>query len=268
MKRVNGSILKIALVDNWSPHEKRYTDKFLNNLLIKYVDGYLTLSNNVALELNNNVNKPIYSGFHPINHKLPKQIKKSEARKKLGWNLNDKIILFYGLIRNYKGLDILIKSLAEKPINNTNTRLAIIGEFYESIEKYKKMIGQLNLKNKIYLISNYADEKSTNFYFSGSDIVALTYKTASQSGVIPLAYHYRKPILVSDLVGLKDPIIKDKSGEVSSHNPKEISAKLNQMLRSENIKKYKKNIENSITNYSWKKYTDDMLYFINKLNSK
>ena len=120
----------------------------------------------------------------------------------------------------------------------------------------------INLDKRIYLIPKFANEKLTQLCFSSADVVSLTYTSATQSGVIPIAYHYKIPILVSNLPGLKTPVEKDKTGLVCSHNPKNISIKLMEML---NIKKQQffiKNIESSTKNYSWDEYSRQIINFI------
>ena len=170
--------------------------------------------------------------------------------------------MFYGLIRGYKGLDLLIKSFGEPPLSKSSSKLAIVGEFYEPINKYKKIIDKLNLKERIYIIPKFADEELTQLCFSSADIVSLTYKSASQSGVIPVAYHFKTPILVSNLLGLKTPIERDKTGLICSNDPKNISIKLKEMMNSKKNKLFIKNIEYSSKKYSWNEYSKQIINFI------
>lgn len=262
IRPLSNKIKVVALVDNWIPHETRIFDQILNKIFSKKINRFLTLSENISLELERDLKSPIFKGFHPISKNLPKKLSKTYSRKKLGWDTEFPIILFYGLIRSYKGLDLLIKSFNESPISESKSKLAIVGEFYEPINKYKKLISKLNLDKRIYLIPKFADEKLTQLCFSSADVVSLTYKSATQSGVIPIAYHYKTPILVSNLPGLKTPIENDKTGLVCSHNPKNISIRLMEML---NIKKHKffiRNIESSTKNYSWDEYSRQIINFI------
>ena len=259
-------IKKVALVDNWTHHEPKFYDKILNKLFSSKIEGFITLSDNVAQEINKHPNLNIFSGFHPISSDLPKKISKSKARKELGWELDTKIVLFYGLIRPYKGLDNLLKAFTKAPLNLLNIKLAIVGEFYEPISKYIKIIKELKLQDKIFLIPGFADKKSTQLYFSSSDLTALTYKSATQSGVIPLAYHFKTPILVTNLLGLKTPIVNDKTGLVSSQDPKDISIKLVEMLKKDINSIFIKNIKKSENKYSWEEYSKQIIKFIDKIN--
>ncbi|MDG2372394.1 MAG: glycosyltransferase [Flavobacteriaceae bacterium] len=266
IKKLSGKIKKIALVDNWTPHEPKFYDKILNKLFSNNIDSYLTLSENVALEIKKNSTSNVMSGFHPISDNLPKKISKSEARQKLGWDTNVSIVLFYGLIRSYKGLDNLLRAFAKAPTSISNVKLAIVGEFYEPFSKYKSIIEKLKLEKKIYLIPKFADINSTQLYFSSADLISLTYKSASQSGIISLAYHFETPILVTNLIGLKTPIINDKTGLVCSQDPQDISIKMMEMLNLDRNNFFIKNIKNSIKKYSWKQYSKHIINFIDKAN--
>ena len=266
IKNLNKKIKKVALVDNWKHHEPKFYDKILNKLFSSKIDSYITLSDNVAQELKKQLNSNVFSGFHPISKNLPKKISKSKARKEVGWDIDAKIVLFYGLIRPYKGLDTLLKAFTKSPLNLLNIKLAIVGEFYEPISKYIEIIKELKLQDKIYLIPGFADKKSTQLYFSSSDLAALTYKSATQSGVIPLAYHFKIPILVTNLLGLKTPIVNDETGLVSSQDPKDISIKLVEMLKEDRNGIFIKNIEKSENKYSWEEYSKQIIKFIDKIN--
>ena len=151
-------------------------------------------------------------------------------------------------------------------MNLSNVKLAITGEFYESINKYQAIIKKLKLEDKIYLIPKFSDTKSTQLYFSSADVVALTYKSATQSGVISLAYHFETPILVTNLLGLKTPIVNDNTGLVCSHEPEDISIKLMEMLKLDRNIIYIRNIKRSLKKYSWEEYSKHIINFIEKIN--
>jgi glycosyltransferase involved in cell wall biosynthesis len=266
ISHLNKKIKKVALVDNWVHHEPKFYDRFLNSLFSRKIDSYITFSENVALEIESQTHSNIFPGFHPINTNLPKLISKKKAREELNWDKKSPTILFYGLIRPYKGLDNLLMAFSKPPLSLSNAKLAITGEFYESKSKYQKIIKKLKLKNKIYLIPEFSNTRSTQLYFSASDVVALTYKSASQSGVIPLAYFYETPILVTDLSGLRTPIINDKTGLVCLQSPDDISAKLIEILKPNKNKIFIKNIKNSMKYYSWDQYSKHIINFIENNN--
>ena len=222
-KRLSEKIIKVALVDNWIPHEKNIFDNDLNNFFGKQIDFFTTLSEFVAKQINNQYKKPIWSGFHPINENLLPIINQDEIRRKLNWEQSTNYVLFFGLIRKYKGLDLLIKSFSTKILRNKNIKLYVAGECYENPKKYFKLVEKLKLRNKIILDFKFMNKKQIQNLFSGADIIAQTYTTGTQSGVTPIAYHYRKPILISNINGLKNPIVKDKTGEVVENDPQSIA---------------------------------------------
>ena len=266
-KRLSSKIKKIALVDNWIPHDKKPWDKTMNDLFGKTMDAFVTLSNAVAKEIMEDKPKtPIWSGFHPIADDLPKIISKAVARKKLGWSKEKNIVLFFGLIRKYKGLDLLIEAFSKSPLKSSKTLLVIVGEPYEKKEKYVSLIHQLKLEDRIMCDFNYADRELTRDVICAADVVAQTYRSATQSGVTPLAYYYQTPLLVSNLPGLKAPIEKDGTGVVTEKTPEKIANNLYEILKENNLLYYQKNLSQTLKNYTWQHFCKSMLSFINSVH--
>ena len=264
-KRLEMGIKKIALVDNWFPHESNIWDKALNRYFGKQMQGFTTLSTQVAQQLKLEFNVPIWSGFHPIATHLHPKIEQQKAKEILGWSPSEKTILFFGLIRKYKGLELLIQSFAEYPLKEENIRLYIAGECYENPNKYSNLIKELQLENRITLDLTFKNTKETALLFSAADAVAQTYHTATQSGVTPYAYFYNKPLLVSDIPGLKEVIKKDNTGVCSSKNPSFIASQLIRLLDTENTTKYQKNIEKVKGHYQWSSFAEKWHHFIEKI---
>ena len=253
-KRLSEKIIRVALVDNWIPHEKNIFDNDLNNFFGKQIDFFTTLSEFVAKQINNQYKKPIWSGFHPINENLLPIINQDEIRRKLNWEQSTNYVLFFGLIRKYKGLDLLIKSFSTKILKNKNIKLYVAGECYENPKKYFKLVEKLKLRNKIILDFKFMNKKQIQNLFSGADIIAQTYTTGTQSGVTPIAYHYNKPILISNVNGLKNPIITDKTGEVVENDPQSIAKGIIRLLEKRKNIEYTNNIKKNISKYSWTSY--------------
>jgi len=254
---------KIALVDNWWPHERKPWDGFLNRSFGAQMDGFATLSSYVGKQIEQEkFQKPLWKGFHPIAQNLPSIVSQQKARTKLGWPQGVPIVLFYGLIRAYKGLDLLIKAFGEAPLKNSPVMLAIVGECYEDENKYTQLIKTFGLEDKVLLHFIYADQKLTQNAFSAANVVAQTYYTATQSGVTPLAYHYEKPLLVTDIPGLSDPILKDKTGLVTQKVPHAIAKKLISLLEEENLKKWKGAIKEAKQSYTWDKFGQQLITFL------
>ncbi len=253
-KRLSEKIIRVALVDNWIPHEKNIFDNDLTNFFGKQIDFFTTLSEFVAKQINNQYKKPIWSGFHPINENLLPIINQDEIRRKLNWEQSTNYVLFFGLIRKYKGLDLLIKSFSTKILKNKNIKLYVAGECYENPKKYFKLVEKLKLKKRIILDFKFMNKKQIQNLFSGADIIAQTYTTGTQSGVTPIAYHYNKPVLISNVNGLKNPIITDKTGEVVENDPQSIAKGIIRLLEKRKNIEYTNNIKKNISKYSWTSY--------------
>ena len=259
-------ITKIALVDNWIPHEKNFFDKLLNNLFGNKIDLFITLSENVASKINKIYLKKIITIFHPINFNLPKKISKKKACKNLKISEKFTYILYFGIIREYKGLDLLIKSFAKKIINKENIKLIIAGEFYSKKEKYINLINQLKINSRIVLDSNFISDNKVRDYFCVSDLLIQTYRSGSQSGVTSKAYFYETPILVSDINGLKEQIVKENTGGITKLNYDKISKKIIYCLNKENQKKFILNIKKNKLKYNWDIFSKKLIESSNKKN--
>ena len=265
-KKIPNNIKKVALVDNWIPHEKGMLDRVLNIHFAKYIDIFTCLSNNVEEQIKKDVKVPIWSGFHPINYDLKPSIDQNKARSILKFEKTTFYVLFFGLVRKYKGLDILIKAFNHPSIRNQNIKLYVAGECYENQNKYFSLVKKLKLKKKIILDFNFKSLSEIQLLFSASDLIAQTYQSSTQSGVTPIAYHYRKPILVSDVEGLKSQIVTDKSGEIVEREPKAVAKGIIKILDKAGTNFYTKNIENVINKNSWDTFVNNWEEFISKKN--
>ena len=219
-----GTILKIAkknkhtkvisIVDNMIPHEKRMGDRLLTKYFVKTVDGFIAMSEKVKNDIKTFSHKPVSISPHPIFNHFGDPITKMEARTKLGLPQEKKIILFFGYIRKYKGLDLLIQAMSSESIKKLNIQLMIVGEFYEDARTYHDLVISLGLQNQISFYSNYIPDGEVKNYVCSADFIIQPYKNATQSGVTPLAYHFEKPMLVTNVGGLADTVPNLKTGIV------------------------------------------------------
>lgn len=260
-KRLNAFTLCSLLVDNWKPHEPNLFDTILTRYLKKAFTTFITLSEAVALELRTENLTNIGAGFHPIANDLPQPLSKEKARKALGWPEHQKIALFYGLVRPYKGLDLLLKALTVRPDSQQDMHLAIVGEFYESMKVHTNFIDHHKLNDRIYLYPEFADNDHTQLVFSAADLLILPYRSASQSGVLALAYHFEIPLLVTNHPGLAQPILNDNSGWVCSPNSNAISQAL-AVCTDADIAEKKDNIRLAKGQYSWENFVMKMHLFL------
>ena len=260
-KKLKPEINTIALIDNWKAHEPKPWDRSLNHYFSSKINQITTLSEAVYTEIIADVNLPVNKGFHPINQDLPKAISKTEARKKLGISNENSSVLFFGLVRQYKGLDLLIDAFAQDSLLNSTAELVIVGEFYDKIEPYRKQIKAHDLGSRIRVVNEFVSFEVARDYFCATDIVVQPYKTATQSGVTPLAYHYEAPLVVTDLAGLRTPIQTDETGTVCEKNAVSLAQAIEELLSIEAKALAKANLKKTKKNYSWKAFVKQWLSF-------
>ena len=258
-------IKKVAIVDNWIPHETSWIDKKLNLLFSKYLNCISSLSLFVANQIKDNFDGPVWAGFHPINSNLLPILDKKQARLKLNWDIDVPYVLFFGLIRKYKGLELLIKAFNEAPLIDKNIKLYIAGECYEDKKKYTEIIEKLNLGNRVILDFNFKNKTDIQLLFSACDIVAQTYHKATQSGVTPIAYYYQKPLLVSDIESLKATIITDHTGITVKKDSKSIAEGIYKILDKNNINNYSENMRKTSIKYNWSTFSEQWDSFVSEV---
>ena len=252
------NIKVIGLVDNWSGHEKIFFESFFRKLFIQSCDSFISFSENVGKNLKNNTNKKVLPLFHPINSNLPVKISRGEALSNL--NLPSKqYILFIGLIRKYKGVETLIKAFHYVSKENEDLRLIIAGEFYDDIGLYKRLVKRKDIEDKVIIDNNFLESSKIRDYICLSDIVVQPYKKASQSGITPVAYFYDKPLVVSNIEGLKEIIIKDQSGEIFNETAYNLAISIKNCINPENNRNYSNNISKSKRKYSWSRFVEKFI---------
>ena len=214
------SIKVIAITDNIIPHEDRFGDEMLTGYFVKQIDGFIAMSKSVLTDLSEftNNDKKVFLP-HPIYDIFGKKVDKAVALKHLNLNANDKHILFFGFIRNYKGLDLLLEAMADERVKELGVKLIVAGEYYENSAPYNEIIRKHNLENSIILHTDYIPSEEVRYYFCAADMVVQPYRHATQSGVTQIAYHFEKPMLVTHVGGLPEIVPHNKVGYVSAINP-------------------------------------------------
>ncbi len=214
----------VCIADNIIPHEKRIGDKFFTTYFLKNCDAFITMSEQVENDLKLFENsKPSKLEPHPLYDNFGAAIEKQVSRAILKIEPTEKIILFFGFIRAYKGLDILLEAMADEQIKKSNIKLLIAGEFYEEENKYKKIIQDLNISKQVILHTNFIPDEQVRNYFCAADAVIQPYKSATQSGVTPLAYYFEKPMIVTNVGGLPHSVPHEKVGLVTFPNAKSLT---------------------------------------------
>jgi glycosyltransferase involved in cell wall biosynthesis len=221
--RLNKHTKVIAIVDNMIPHERRMGDVVFTKYFANGVDGFLTMSDKVKNDVKTFSNKPTVLSPHPIFDHLGNPISKDIARKNIGIDVSTKLILFFGFIRKYKGLDLLLRAMSNSAVKTNNIELLIVGEFYEDASPYFDLIKELNLEDRVHIKEGFVADDQVKDYFCSADFIIQPYRNATQSGVTPLAYHFEKPMLVTNVGGLADTVPHNQVGIVVSPNPEAIA---------------------------------------------
>lgn len=215
----------VGLVHNLNPHEKRPADALLSGYFIRSCHGFVTLSQSVQQELQAvSGNKPVLFIPHPVYDNFGEKVTKEVARRYLGLPDGKKIVLFFGIVRPYKGLDVLLRAMADTRLLAEDVHLLVAGEFYHNQDYYTQLIEQLNLQNRVTLTPVFIPNDAVKYYFCAADIVAQPYRTATQSGISQMAYQFERPMLVSKVGGLAEIVPDGKVGYVvKPENPAEIA---------------------------------------------
>ncbi|HET9823777.1 MAG TPA: glycosyltransferase [Chitinophagaceae bacterium] len=219
----------ICVADNVIPHEHRPGDKTFTKYFIKSCDAFITMSEQVMADLRTfERDKPAKLIQHPLYDNFGAPVPKAEAREKLKIRKEESIILFFGFIRKYKGLDILLDAMKLVKANTKseipNPKLVIAGEFYEDEKPYLDQINKLGIRDSIILKTEFIPDSEVKYYLSAADAVVQPYRNATQSGVTPLAYHFEKPMIVTNVGGLPSLVPNEKAGLVAEPNATSLAA--------------------------------------------
>lgn len=250
----------ICIADNIIPHEKRPGDKIFTQYFIKPVHAFITMSQKVLEQVKLFTNKPTLQVVHPLYDNFGEPVSKTTAREKLHIAAEDKIILFFGFIRHYKGLDILLQAmhLLKQSANTANIKLLIAGEYYEDATLYQDLIKNLTLAQNIILHTQFIADSDVKYYLCAADFVIQPYRNATQSGVTPLCYHFNKPMLVTNVGGLPAMVANEKCGLIAEPNPNSIAQKIEQLYQlGETF--FIANIQEEKKKYSWSNLTNAIL---------
>ena len=264
--KFNTNIKVIAITDNVIPHEKRFGDNIFTRYFVKSCQGFVAMSKAVLNDLNtftNNQNKAFIP--HPIYDTFGTKVSKAEALQKLKLDPSKHYILFFGFIRQYKGLDLLLKAMADEQIKKLNIHLIVAGEFYESPEPYLQLIQEGQLEQHLILNTHYIHSDLVKYYFCASDLIVQPYHTATQSGVTQIAYHFERPMLVTNVGGLAEMVPHQLCGYVADRDPQQIANYIKDFYLESRETEMVKNTIREKKNFSWKAMIDGVVELYNKI---
>ena len=255
----NGKTKVVSILDNIIPHEHRPGDKILSKYFVSSIDALIAMSQSVYDDLKSlNDKKPCLLSPHPIYDNFGTAVSREEAIGSLGLDPSAKYMLFFGFIRDYKGLDILLKAIADERIKNSDIKLIVAGEFYNNSETYFELEKQLGLEGKIIWRTDFIADEQVKNYFCASDIIVQPYKTATQSGVTQIAYHFEKPMLVTNVGGLPEIVPNGKVGYSVEPEAKVIADAINDFYSNGRYAEFVENIKEEKKKYSWDRMLENV----------
>lgn len=255
--RSNGTTKVICQIDNVEPHEHHLIDKPCNHYYLKAVDGFVYMSEQVHSELIAYTQAPMLFSPHPMFENFGQALPHAEACKQIGIDENYKYTLFFGLIRDYKGLDMLLEAWAAwRP---KGRKLLIAGEFYAPREKYISLIDKLKLNDEIVLHDRFIPDEDVRHYFSAADCLALPYRTATQSGVTQIAYNFSLPMIVTRVGGLPEIVPDGKVGVVCEPDIESITEALKRIYEGDMLIELKAGFIQERKRFSWEAMCDKLL---------
>lgn len=252
LARKNKHTRVICLADNIIPHEKRPGDQLLTRYFMNSIDGMVAMSESVLNEIDQfNPDLPRALCPHPLYDSFGEKLNQQKAKELLGLDPQTSYLLFFGFIRDYKGLDILLKAFADERLKKLPVKLIVAGEFYTKPGPYLELIRSLNLENRLVLKTDFIPDSEVNRYFSASDLVVQPYKSATQSGVTQIGYHFEKAMLVTDVGGLAEIIPHNRIGYVVKPEPLSIADALLDFYTNNRQAVFEANIPDEKKKFSW-----------------
>lgn len=247
----------MALAHNIIPHESRPGDRWFTQYFVRPVDSFLTLSASVAEELKQFTDKPSAHTPHPIYDSYGALQPKAEAREALRLAQNGRYILFFGFIRRYKGLDILLEAMADPAVRALDVRAIVAGEFYDDEATYQAQIDALGLRDVVALHNDYIPHDEVRTFFGAADVVVQPYRTATQSGISQLAFHFEKPMIVTRVGGL--PEIVGAGGIVTDVDASAIAAAIADFYASDRCAEMTAAVQRQKVRYGWPVLTEVLM---------
>lgn len=265
-KRYNKAIKSICILDNVIPHEKRIGDKVFTRYFINRIDGFIGMSHSVLDDLNQfDQVKPRLYNPHPIFDNFGDSITKTEACASLNLDPDVNYLLFFGIIRDYKGLDWLLDAYSSASFDKNKIKLIVAGEFYTDSSPYKEKIKHLNLEEHVILHERFVPDNEVNNYFCAADMIVQPYKHATQSGVTQIGYHFEKPMLVTNVGGLGEIIPHLKGGYVVEPSIHAIKDAMEDFYANNRLNEMTNGIRSEKQRFSWDRMTEQIQKLINSL---
>ena len=251
--RRNGHTKVLCQIDNVEPHEHHFVDRPFNRYFLRSVDGFVYMSEQVHRELAAYTQAPALFSPHPLFENFGERLERSEACVRLGLDPSCRYVLFFGLIRDYKGLDLLLDAWARlrREGQTQGRRLIVAGEFYTAKEPYLRQIAEAGLQDEVVLHDRFIPDEEVRYYFSAVDFVVQPYKTATQSGVTQIAYQFCLPMVVTRVGGLPEIVPDGRVGYVCEPSPEGVAGAIVRMWEGDTLERFRENCVEERRRFSW-----------------
>ena len=238
------------------PHEHRIGDRVFARYMIRSLDGYVAMSESVLKDARSfDETLPYGLTPHPLYDNFGAKVSREEAIRELELDADTRYILFFGLIRDYKGLDLLLRAFADKRLRGKRVKLIVAGEFYSNAEMYERLENELELAEHIVWHKEFVPADKVRYFFAAADLVAQPYKTATQSGITQIAYHFERPMLVTNVGGLAEIVPHGKVGYVVEPDAKDIAEALVDFMDNHTEADFSEGILEEKAKYAWSNMT-------------
>jgi glycosyltransferase involved in cell wall biosynthesis len=259
----------ISILDNVIPHEKRPGDVPFTKYFLKPVDAFISMSHEVLNDLRKfEPIKPALFSPHPVYDNYGDPISKHEARKLLHLDPDTKYILFFGYIRKYKGLDLLLEVMTDERFATENIKLIVAGEYYGDKDEYEALIDRLNIRDRLHLFTDFIPNSEVKNYFSAADAVVQPYRTATQSGISQIAYHFEKPMIVTNVGGLPEIVPDNVVGFVTPVDKQLIADAIIRFYAENKEQSFTENLKEEKKKYSWNYFTGNIRQLYDQVRNK
>lgn len=246
----------ICIFDNVIPHEKRPGDKLLTRYFTGSIDGAIAMSGSVLSDIYIfRKDIPAQLNPHPLFDNFGPAVNRDKALSKLKLEKEWSYLLFFGFIRAYKGLDLMIEAFSDIHKIKRDVKLIVAGEFYEDDSPYRELVKKYNLEEDVIFFNRFINDDEVSLFFSIADLVVQPYKRATQSGVTQIAYHFEKPMLVTDVGGLSEIVTDGKCGYVVKPEPKAVAEAVIDYFKNNRKKKFTEGIMEEKERFTWNKLT-------------
>jgi D-inositol-3-phosphate glycosyltransferase len=250
----------LAITDNVIPHERKFFDAAFTNYFLPVCDGFLTMSESVKQDLINlKLTQPIAYVPHPMYDTFGTAIGKNEAKQLLGLDGATNYLLFFGFIRKYKGLGLLLNAFSDERLKALNLKLIVAGEFYEDKNPYLEQIEKLGLNDRVIVCDDFIPNNQVSNYFCASDVVVQPYLNATQSGVTQIAYYYNKPMIVTNVGGLAELVPNNKVGFVCNVSEQEIADAIYNFYNQHKEQEFTNAAEQEKQRFTWQNLCNQLL---------